>query len=62
MLQLGWEVVMPINVWHAGNTREEAKLTAAIMKKLREVLQGVHCDVRKNLGLAQATTKRDYYV
>ena len=32
------------------------------MKKLQEVLQEVHAEVRKNLGVAQATTKRDYDV
>ena len=62
MLQLGREVVMPIDVWLEGNTREEAKLPAAFVKKLREVLQEVHADVRKNLGVAQATTKWDYDV
>ena len=62
MLQLGQEVVMPIDVWLGGNTREEAKLPAAFVKKLQEVLQDVHADVRKNLGVAQATTKRDYDV
>ena len=57
MLQLGREVVMPFDVWLRGNTREEAKLPAAFVKKLREVLQEVHADVRKNPGCGTGNNK-----
>ena len=55
MLQLGREVVMPVNIW-LGSERE-ADLPAAFVKKLREILRDVHADVRANLRVAQTTAK-----
>ena len=56
MLQLGWEVFMPVDIWLG--SKMEADLAAAFVKRLRETLRDVHAVVRANLGVAQTTAKR----
>ena len=61
MLQLGREVIMPVDVW-LGAERGERLPPADFIQKLRATLHSIHQEVRSNLGAAQVIMKRDYDV